>query len=78
MGVDVNDAGHQGEATGVHSALRSVGDFPDPGDAPVAHGDVGYTGSAAAAIDYAGTANDQVMHRFFASINPPPPAPPGS
>lgn len=62
MGMQIDDARHQGEAAGVHRGAGCAGVRADGGDASVADGNIGLLWCVSQTVVDGGTANEKIMH----------------
>ncbi len=67
MGVDVDDARHQGQPAGVDDPLGGAADLADPGDPPVLDRDIGPPRLMPEPVDHRRPADHQIIH-----ATPPP------
>jgi len=62
VGVDVDDAGHQGEAAGIDHFGGAAADLADRGDPRIAYRNVGATRVMPKPVDNRGATDQQIVH----------------
>jgi len=62
MGMDVDDARHQGQSAGVDDFSSVSADLANGGDAPISDGDIGAAGIMAEPIDNRRAADHEIVH----------------